>query len=127
LESLIAQITGLLGIDAGTAQLVLVGLLDIARQSLGPEASATLLAQIPGAGELAGSSLLGSSGISLSALLGDSGGERDALADLVRDSGLSAYEVASIADMLIDYTSEHAGPAAAERLYGAIPGLVWLG
>jgi hypothetical protein len=127
LEPLVAQITGLLGIDAATAKLVLVGLLDIARQSLGPEASAALLAQIPGAAELAGSSLLGSTGISLSALLGGGGPGPEALAELVRESGLSGHEVASIADMLLDYTREHAGPEVADRLHAAIPGLAWLG
>jgi hypothetical protein len=125
LETLIAQITGLLGIDAGTAQFVLAGLLDIARQSLGPEGGA-LFAQIPGADEVLATSLLGSGGVSLSALLGGGPGP-EALADLVRDSGLSPHQVASIADMLLDHTQAHAGPEAALRLYRAIPGLAGLG
>lgn len=126
MEALIDQITGVMGIEPETARLVLVGLLEIARQSLGPDASATLFAQIPGASELAASSLLGSSGISLGALLG-SGPGPDALADLVRDSGLGAHDVATIADMLLDYTRDYAGADAADRLFAAIPGLAWLG
>jgi hypothetical protein len=125
-ETLIAQITGLLGIDAGTAQFVLAGLLDIARQSLGPDAGAALLAQIPGADEVLATSLLGSGGISLSALLGGGPGP-EALAELVRDSGLSPHEVATIADLLLDYAQEHAGHDAAMHLYQAIPGLAGLG
>jgi hypothetical protein len=126
-EDLIAQIVVMTGIDAATVQLVLAGLLDLASQSLGAEDAAALLGAIPGASDLIGHSLLGGSGASLGALLGTPVDGSAALLDLVRDSGLSPDQVASIADQLLGYVEQTAGGEAADRLYGALPGLSVLG
>ncbi len=125
MESLVTQIVALLGVDPGAVQMVLAGLLDIARDSLGSEAGAALVAQIPGAAEMMADNLMGSG------LLGSllSGGPDGAarLADLVRDSGLAPDEVATIADMFLGYVQQTAGSDAANQIYNAIPALAQLG
>jgi hypothetical protein len=126
-ESLISQIVVMTGIDAATVQLVLAGLLDLAGQSLGADDAAALFGAIPGASDLVGTNLLGGSGASLSALLGKPVDGSVALLDLARDSGLSPDQVASIADQLLGYVEQTAGGEAADRLYGALPGLALLG
>jgi hypothetical protein len=125
-ESLITQMVTLLGADAATVQMVVVGLLDLARQSLGPEAGAALLAQIPGAPEMMADSLIGS-GSMLSSLLSGGPDTAAGLARLVQDSGLPPDRVATIADMLLVYVQQTAGSDAANQLYDAIPALAQLG
>jgi hypothetical protein len=127
MESLITQITTVLGLDAATVGMVIAGLLDLARQGLGPDAGATLIAMVPGAPELLANNLLGSTGISLGSLLGPSPSSAQALLDLARDSGLTPDQVGSIADMLLGYVQQTAGPDAANQIYGALPGLAQLG
>jgi hypothetical protein len=127
LDHLITQITAMLAVDPGTASMVLAGLLDIARQALGPDAGATLIGLVPGASDLMANNLLGSTGVSLSSLLNHPPDSGQALLDLVRDSGLSPDQVASIADMLLGYVQQTAGPEAADQMYGALPGLAQLG
>lgn len=127
MEGLITQIVALTEIDAATVQLVLAGLLDLAGQALGADDAATLFALIPGAADMLAHGLLGGSGISLSALLGQPVDGSAALMDLVRDSGLAPDQVATIADMLLTYVERTAGGEAADRLYGALPDLALLG
>jgi hypothetical protein len=125
-ETLVAQIVALLGVDAGTVQMVLTGLLDLARQSLGPDTGNALIAQIPGATEMMAGSLMGS-GSMLSSLLGGGPDTTAGLVQLVADSGLAPDQVATIADMLLGYVQQTAGPGAADQLYDAIPALARLG
>lgn len=125
MESLVTQIVALLGVDPGAVQMVLAGLLDLARDSLGPEAGAALVAQIPGAAEMMADNLMGS-GLLGSLLSGGSDGAAR-LADLVRDSGLAPDQVATIADMFLGYVQQTAGSDAANQLYNAIPALAQLG
>lgn len=126
-EGLITQIVALTGIDAAGVQLVLAGLLDLAGQALGAEDAALLFGMIPGASEVAAHGLLGGSGVALDALLGRPVDGSVAMMDLVRDSGLAPDQVATIADMLLGYVEQTAGGEAANRLYGALPGLASLG
>lgn len=123
MEDLVAQLTTLLGVDAPTVQLVLAGLLDIARQGLGPDGAA-LIAGIPGASDLLAANLMGSG--HLAGLLGG-GPDPDALMRLAEDSGLDPAQVGTIADMLLTYVEKTAGPDAANELFAALPGLGELG
>ena len=125
MENLVTQIVALLGVDAGTVKMILVGLLDLARDSLGPDASASLIAQIPGAAEMMADNLIGS-GLLGSLLPGGPDGAAR-LAELVQDSGLAPDQVATIADMLLGYVQQTAGADAANQLYNAIPALAQLG
>lgn len=125
MESLVTQIVALLGVDPGAVQMVLAGLLDIARDSLGPEASAALIVQIPGAAEMMADNLIGS-GL-LGSLLSSGPDSAARLADLVRDSGLAPDQVATIADMFLGYVQQTAGADAANQIYNAIPALGQLG
>jgi hypothetical protein len=125
-ESLVSQIVALLGADAGTVQMVLVGLLDLARDSLGPEAGTALIGQIPGAAEMMAGDLIGS-GSFLSSLLSGGPDTTAGLVQLVHDSGLPRDQVATIADMLLGYVQQTAGSDAANQIYDAIPALARLG
>lgn len=126
METLVTQIVALLGVDAGTVQMVLSGLLDLARSSLGPEAGNLLISQIPGAPEMMAGSMIGSGSL-LSSLLGGGPDSAAGLAQLVRDSGLAPDQVATIADMLLGYVQQTAGTEAANQLFNAIPALPHLG
>jgi hypothetical protein len=125
-EDLVAYVVALTGIDPHTVQTVLVGLLDLALQTLGPD-GARLLSRIPGAAELMAQGLLDPSGASLASLLGHPVDTAAALMDLVRDSGLTPDQVGSIADLLLDHVEQTAGADVADRLYLALPGLAQLG
>lgn len=126
METLVTQIVAMLGIDAGTVEMVLTGLLDLARSSLGPEAGNALIAQIPGAAEMMAGSLMGSGSL-LSSLLGSAPDSTAQLVQLVHDSGLPPDQVATIADMLLGYVQQAAGADAANQIYQAIPALGRLG
>ncbi len=125
METLVTQIVAILGIDAGTVQMVVSGLLDLARQSLGPDAGPALIAQIPGAAEMMADSLMGSG--FLGSLVGSGTDTTAGLIQLVRDSGLQPDQVATIADMLLGYVQQSAGADAANQIYNAIPALGQLG
>lgn len=125
METLVTQIVALLGIDAGTVQMVITGLLDLAREALGPDAGNALIQQIPGAAEMMAGSL-GSGGL-LGSLLSGGPDSAAGLAQLVRDSGLAPDQVATIADMLLGYVQQTAGTDVAHQIYDAIPALGQLG
>lgn len=125
METLVTQIVALLGIDAGTVQMVVTGLLDLAREALGPDAGNALIQQIPGAAEMMAGSL--GSGSLLSSLLSGGPDSAAGLAQLVRDSGLAPDQVATIADMLLGYVQQTAGADVAHQIYDAIPALGQLG
>jgi hypothetical protein len=127
LENLIGQITVMLNIDAQTASMVVAGLLDLARQSLGPEAGGALIAAIPGASDLLGNDLLAGTGLSLGALLGHPVDNTQALLDLAKDAGVSVDHLGTIGDMLLSYVQRTAGGDTANQLSGALPGLAHLG
>ncbi len=122
MEDLVTQLATLLGTDAHTVGMVLAGLLDIARQGLGPD-GAELIARIPGATDLLAANLMGTGGIA--GLLG--GPDPNALGQLVQDSGLDPGQVATIADMLLTYVEKTVGTQAANQLFSALPGLGELG
>lgn len=126
MEDLVVHIVALTGIDPLTVQTVLVGLLDLALQALGPDGS-LLLGRVPGAAELMAQGLLDSAGASLAGLLGRPVDTAAALFDLVRESGLTTGQVASIADLLLEHVEQTAGAELADRLYLALPGLAQLG
>lgn len=126
MESLVSQIVALLGIDAATVQMVVVGLLDLAREGLGPEAGNALVMQIPGAAEMMAASMIGSGSL-LSSLLSGGPDTAAGLTQLVRDSGLEPGQVATIADMLMGYVQQTAGSDVANQIYDAIPALGQLG
>lgn len=126
MEDLVVHVVALTGIDPLTVQTVLVGLLDLALQTLGRD-GASLLRQVPGAAELIAQGLLDSSGASLASLLGQPVDTAEALLELARDSGLTPNQVASIADLLLDHVEQTAGADLADRLYMALPGLAQLG
>jgi hypothetical protein len=126
MEDLIAQVVALTGIDPATVHMVLVGLLDLALQTLGAD-GAGLLSRVPGATELMAAGVLDTTGASLASLLGQPVDTAAALQDLVRDSGLTPDQVGSIADRLLDHVERTAGAEVADRLYLALPGLAQLG
>lgn len=126
MEDLVANIVTLTGIEPLTVQTVLVGLLDLALQTLGRD-GASVLTRVPGAAELMAQGLLDTTSASLASLLGQPVDTATALMDLVTDSGLTPDQVGSIADLLLEHVEATAGAEVANRLYLALPGLAQLG
>ncbi len=126
MEDLVAQVVALTGIDPLTVQAVILGLLELALQTLGPDGTG-LLNRVPGATELLAQGLLDTSGASLASLLGQPVDTAEALLELARDSGLTPDQLGSIADLLLDHVERSAGADVADRLYMALPGLGRLG
>lgn len=126
MDDLVTHIVALTGIDPLTVQTVLVGLLDLALQALGPD-GAGVLGRVPGAPELVAQGLLDAGGASLASLLGRPVDTTTALMDLARDSGLTPDQLGSVAHLLLDHVEQTAGAEVADRLYLALPGLAQLG
>lgn len=124
MEELIGRIAANVGIDEGLARNAVGIILNFLNKEAPADKMQTLLAAIPGAGDMVESSGESSGGLGgmLGGMMGGMGGAMAAMNELT-SAGLDMGQVQSVTREVVGYAKEKAGDDIVDQIVGNIPGL----
>lgn len=125
MDELIDRVAQAAGIDAGVARQAVAQILAFLQKEVPADTATAIMAQVPGAQELAATAPATGSGLmgALGGLMGSGSGGLMALAGQLTSLGLGMGEMQSIGREVLAHVKEHAGEDAVGQLTSAIPGL----